>query len=285
MDKLTFQPGVAYLCIGTTQQVLFHLDLPYTILESPTTEEIILYCKGNAIDEITGDSRILFIFPQELKIYKEFKKGEGTHYELPEHMYISDSLYVFIICTNLLGEVTQKAAVKRIEGGVYKKIDLRTFNYGVPIEYNSYPHSYKVKAEFNQLGDLDSYKEHRDLILCLRTLEGISIWSNFSKSQVFKYFLIPNFKHIPLVSYSQAYALQPYLEPFVEKLDEWGSFRTLNTFAWWVYCSCNYWAEKYNTGLSVYTNKKGEEQIGFRPSKKATEYWWNWLNETYQTVE
>ena len=108
------------------------------------------------------------------------------------------------------------------------------------------------------------------------SLNGVRLWGSFSKSQFYKYFLLPGFRAPPILFKARAWDLGIWLEPFIAKIESSHDLTNprilLSNFAYWVYCSTRYWADDKSIGLHV-KEERGSKRFAFYPSLKAKKEW------------
>lgn len=143
--------GVAYLTIGTitdVQELFKGVQVKFKYFVQPSTRELRQYFQqADLVDELFGaDPEVAIIVPSKLEgtglikpVTKTGKQGDKTtetDKRLPTDQYFRVPLgrYCFIICTEVDGSFTKqaKSAIKKIEGGVYKILDLQSETKTVP---------------------------------------------------------------------------------------------------------------------------------------------------------
>jgi hypothetical protein len=311
---LKLQPGLVYLTVGTIEQIkkLFEKkEVEYRLLYRPTTNE--MRRELEYIDPFSETEEVVIIVPQAFKATgllknkkSNKKKTEDTKpaeeeeaYLIPSDQYLSVSpfKYCFVLLVNALGEYTEEAqtARKKLEGGAFVSLDLRTYNaVDLPSDisptdkkkvleyYSMFPLSLEEKLdkglELNIWDDLEK-NEYERYIEGLLTLRGVQEWGEFNNSEVFKYFLNTNYKNIPVLVHSRAWCLSPYLQPIVFHLQNYyvaNPTAYLHRFALWVYFSTKYWSRAGEEGLGYYKEDyKGKvvKTWVFNPSALARRKW------------
>lgn len=271
-------PGIAYLTVGTVEQVQWLFkdqDVDIEYYQHPTLKELRRLARSSVTELFSDRTRVLIILPKELKaapaVKSLTKKGGGgdktkeSSYLLPtdEYFTVPDNCYWFVICVDLTGALpaSAKKSIKSLCGGVWQELNLTSLECGL------YPLS-QVRTINDSSAQLTTHQHERELVHSLTSLEGVQRWGNFNDKEFFKYFLIPGYRFMPLLSKAEALCLTVWLEPFICKIETSKSLTNpkalLREFAYWVYCSTHYWSEPYSEGLTTYTTyAKGIKQIKF----------------------
>ena len=144
MIKLSeIKEEVAYLTIGTitdVQELFKGVRVNFKYFFQPSTKELRAYFKqASLVDELFGaDPEVAIIVPDSLEgtglvkpVTKTGKQGDKTKEadkRLPTDQFfrVPPGRYCFIICSDINGNLSKeaKSAIKKIEGGVYKILDL-----------------------------------------------------------------------------------------------------------------------------------------------------------------
>lgn len=138
------QESVAYLTIGTItdiQDLFKGVKVKFTFFNKPSTKQVRDYFHNSSlVNELFGaDPEVVIIVPSKLEgtglikpVTKTGKQRDNTtenDQRLPTDQFfrVPEGSYCFIICTDVDGSLSKeaKAAIKKIEGGVYKVLDLR----------------------------------------------------------------------------------------------------------------------------------------------------------------
>jgi hypothetical protein len=281
-----------YLTLGNVEQLYYTLQKPIRCKYHPTTLEL--------AKEI--ETPVLFEDPDVL-IWPLSQTGSGLiktkASSTPKGAIPSDQFVkvakgkrVFIMFCGVDGIVSKSdvTAAKKLAGGCFEILDLRgqsfkTHQPELDSVLSNYPLTAKhAAAQLTKLqaplqylvGELYPKVEH-SLIQDLATPEGLVRWGSFNSTEIYKYFLLPNYKLPPILATARAWGLEPYLTPFVtlvkQDLTVASPGAHLANFAAWVYYATNYWATANATGLSYYEPPKGLGYFRFTPSLTAKRYW------------
>lgn len=146
---------VAYLTIGTMtdiQELFQGVRVKFKHLIEPSTKEIRSYFRFTSLvnELFASEPEVVIIVPSKLegtglvkpvtKTGKQRDKTTENDKRLPTDQFftIPEGFYCFIICTEVDGSFTKeaKAAIKKIEGGVYQILDLQSLVKKQPQTFN-----------------------------------------------------------------------------------------------------------------------------------------------------
>lgn len=221
--QIHLEPGTVYLTLGSPQQVQVLLDKPLypRFLFEPTSSTF-----TTEVECILEEEQLLIVIPPEVSLSK---KGKGY---FPQVLYPSPCTFCFVCLAGVDGEVTDetKKSVKKVEGGPYVILDLQSqpkFPLVTPIS-------------------IGEKEEAVSLIDALLTVEGVQRWANLSWETYYRLLRPPGYMYSPLLSHSNAYCLDIYLNWFLDRVEYERSsnpLAVLGSFAQWVYFLTKYWAE------------------------------------------
>jgi hypothetical protein len=281
-----------YLTLGTIEQIFFALGARADFFYEPTTEEIrkaieapVLFSKADII-----------IWPKSYTATGTIKRTgvvkNDSSYAIPTDQFVRPARgkRIFIVFCGLDGIVTkeQQAAAKKIQGGCFELLDLRTqvINTGLAfLDDGTFPITALHKAKQYKLlgGDPSFYNAEQlgqkefALIDSLTTKEGVKTWGSICSKDIFKLFFIPGFRVAPILAKSRAWALAPFLNPFLTRIEEEHTCTNptgiLQEFAFWVYATHNYWSTSAGEGLHLYHPPKKLPYFVFKPSSRAKQEW------------
>lgn len=274
--------GVTYITIGTVQQIqhLFRdTEVTLKVLYEPTTDEMVRWASYYEVWSATPT--VVVCYCKHLKgttsKSKRSKPSPNDKFLIPndEYFQVHPNVFFFVLVTDILGELsTTKSVLNKLIGNRTQLLDLKNY-----LEGDKFPLASRTERVSPEIiCDLDYPYEH-SLIASLTSLSGLKQWQSFNSNQLFRLFLNPNYKNIPLLSMAKATSLQVYLTPFINKLEQGASLTDssayLLQFAYWVYCSTHYWSEEYySSGLKYVTSKSGKSKYwSFYISNKAKLKW------------
>lgn len=153
VDQLKEQ--VAYLTIGTItdiQELFEGVQVKFKHLIQPSTKEVRQYFKDTSLvnELFASEPEVVVIVPSVLegtglikpvtKTGKQRDKTTENDKRLPTDQFftVPEGFYCFIICTAVDGSFTKeaKAAIKKIEGGIYQILDLQSLVKKMPQTFN-----------------------------------------------------------------------------------------------------------------------------------------------------
>lgn len=290
--KLTELPPKVYLTLGSLEQVQFLLGKKVKLLFEPTTQEM----REEIQTSLPYDNSNVVIWPKITSTTGLIKKtGQiklDNRYAIPTDQFvkIAEDKKVFILFCGYDGVVRNAdvTAAKKIEGGDFELLDLRKQNLvtgdkELDDSQSAFPITLLYKK--NQLAKICDYRDfvtenhtqsdEFQLVKSLTSLEGVEAWGRLSQKDITRYFCIPGMKFPLLLSKARAWALLPYLQPFIEGSEngEIISAARLQSFALWVFFSSTYWTTYWEKGLSTYKPEGKSEYFTFKPSVLSRRMW------------
>jgi hypothetical protein len=293
-------PGIVYLTIGTAQQVKFICELLGVSLVEVLFEPTTLQIRRAVGSRCTEEPIAVVIHPSELSGTGEVNlKARSKNYgsvkttlasNLPNDMTFSidPNIYVFI-CLLELTDAKPSSAIKSLEGGVYRELDLRKVEFidlmadqpGLVNQFYPYTSLYRINYKLltGQLAPEDSLYKNDQCFQYIKALlepTGHKIWSSISSADYNGLFR-PTKRWSETVEYpivlvvARAYALYPYLKPVLDKVRDTSSPQSmLGLFALWVNLSSTLWQTEKYAGLT-YEPARGKRNgyWKFRPSPEA----------------
>ena len=281
-----------YLTLGTIEQVFMAIGTKAELLYEPTTEEI---RKAIEAPVLFGKENVV-VWPKSYAATGMIKRTGNVKndslYAIPTDQFVrpAKGKRVFILFCGLDGMVSKEAAaaVKKIEGGCFETLDLRTQQVKTGTSFldqnqGAFPITTIHKAkQYSLLGGLESFyvptdigQYEFDLVKSLTTKEGVPRWGSISSKDIFKLFFVPGYKVAPVLSRGRAWALAPFLNPFLAQIEDSNCSNpagVLQEFAVWVYMTHNYWSTS-NEGLTLYKPANKLPYFVFRPSSRAKQEW------------
>lgn len=268
--------GCVYLTLGTIEQIAWicrKLGKEPEFLYEPTSNEI-----RKALEFPNFTDTAFLIQPKELK-GSGLKATTTSEFLLPtdSFFYVHPDNFAFISVVELSGEVSDKqvSAVKKIEGGCYRILDLRKIEDLPMYPYVAFHELEYSKQNFYRTSSL-SYEQ--SLVDLLTTIEGVQRWGSFTKGELRKWFVTPGVPEPILLKIANAQGLIPFINPFCHLVEKhWSSNRQsvfLKKFALWVYFSTEYWSCSGSPGLTRKIATRGTGvNFYFNPSPKAKRKW------------
>lgn len=283
-------PSRVYLTLGNVEQLYYTLQKPIRCRYHPSTLELAKEIEAPVLFE--DPDVLVWPLSQTGSGLIKTKASSAPRGAIPSDQFVrvAKGKRVFIMFCGVDGIVTKSdvTAAKKLAGGCFEILDLREQSFKTQPELDvlsCYPLTARhAAAQLNKLqapleylvGELYPKVEH-SLIQNLATPEGILRWGSFNNNEIYKYFLLPNYKLPPILATARAWGLEPYLAPFVtlvkEDLTVAHAAAHLASFAAWVYYSTRYWATPNATGLTYYEPPKGLGYFRFTPSLTAKRYW------------
>lgn len=270
------QPGSIYLTLGTIEQIVWicrKLGKEPEFLYEPSANEI-----RKALEFPSFSDNAFVIHPKELK-GSGIKATTTSEFLLPtdSYFFVNQANFAFISIVELTGEVSDKqsSAAKKIEGGCYRILDLRTI-----ADLPKYPYVALHELEYSKQNfcETNSLSHEQSLVDSLTTIEGVQRWGSFTKGELRKWFVTPGIKEPILLKIARAQGLIPFINPFCHLVEKhWSTNRQsvfLKQFAMWVYCSTEHWNSSGYPGLTRKIATRGEGvNFYFNPSPKAKRKW------------
>jgi hypothetical protein len=274
------------------------LELTPELLIEPTTQEV-----RRALDtRFTPEATAVIIIPAETKgtgeiivkpksvNYGSVKTDSNNLLPNDQMLNVDENTYVFI-CLLELEDKKPSAAIKSLEGGLYRELDLRGVEFIEPHEEYNFPgvvnqlYPYTSMRRINYIMTFKDKKEDNpfetkhitsrecfDLVNTLTTVEGTKVWGSIKPALYYRLIRptkqYANGEYPILLIGAGAYCLNLYLKPVLERIERGESLgKLLGMFAHWIWLSTAVLATPGTEGFYL---RKGKKQYWvLKPSVQA----------------